>query len=104
MQGQQKLEKLWRNKTAIVVDKMSMVNLDFLATVDLYLGRAKFLHKNSSAALGRLSVVILLGDFFQFSPLIGRFLWEVPLSSHEEHGQHIWHHFADVITLTKQMR
>ena len=104
IKGQQKLEKLWRNKTAIIVDEMSMVSLDFLATVDLHLGRAKSLHENSSAVLGGLSVVIFLGDFFQFSPVTGRSLWEVPLSSHEEHGQHIWHHFTDIITLTKQMR
>ena len=85
IKGQQKLEKLWRNKTAIIVDKMSMVSLDFFATVDLYLGRAKSLYKNLSAVFGGLSIVIFLDDFFQFSPVIKRSLWEVLLSLHEEH-------------------
>ncbi len=82
---------------------MNMVSLDLFATVDLHLGIAKALHENSSTVLGRLSIVIFLDDFFQFCPVIERFLWEVPLSLHEEHGQHIWHHFTDVIILTEQI-
>lgn len=74
MQRQQKLEKLWRNKIAIVIDKMSIVNLDFVATVNLHLGRAKFLYENLSAVLGGLFVVILFGDFLQFLPITGQSL------------------------------
>ncbi len=85
VKGQQKMEKIWRNKIAVVVDEMSMINLDLLAIVNLHLSKAKALHKNSSAVLGGLPVVIFLGNFFQFSPIIGRSLWEVPLSLHEEH-------------------
>ena len=81
-----------------------MVSLDLFATLDLHLGRTRSLHKNLFAILGGLPVVIFLSDFFQFSPVTERSLWEVPLSSHEEHGQYIWHHFTDIITLTKQMR
>ena len=78
-----------------------MVSLDFLVTVDLYLGRAKSLYENLSAVLGGFSVIIFLGDFFQFLPVIERSLWELPLSLYEEHGQHIWHHFTNIITLIK---
>lgn len=70
VQGQQKLEKLWRNKTAIVVDKMSIISLNFFATVDLYLGKAKFLHKNLFAVLGGLFVIIFFNNFFQFLSII----------------------------------
>ena len=68
------MEKIWRNKIAIVVDKMSIVSLDFLTTIDLHFDKAKVLYKNSSAVLGGLPVVIFLVDFFQFSPIIGRSL------------------------------
>ncbi len=68
------MEKIWRNKIAVVVDEMSMVSLDLLATVDLHLGKAKALHENSSAVLGGLPIVIFLGEFFQFSPVTGRSL------------------------------
>ena len=98
------MEKIWYNKIAIIVNKINMVSLDLFATVDLYFGKAKALHKNSSAVLGGLSVVIFLGNFFQFSSLIERFLWEVSLSLHEKHRQYIWHHFTNVIILTEQIR
>ena len=62
-----------------------MVNLDFLVTVDLHLDKVKALHKNSSAVLGELPVVIFLGDFLQFFPIIKRFLWEVPLSLYKKY-------------------
>lgn len=64
VQVQQKLEKLWYNKTAMIVNKMSMVSLDFFVTIDLYFNKAKFLYKNLSSILDGLSVLILLGNFF----------------------------------------
>ena len=68
------MEKIWCNKIAIIVDKISIVSLDLLTTVDLYLSKAKVLYKNSSAILGRLLIVIFLGNFFQFSPITGKSL------------------------------
>lgn len=49
------------------MDYMNIVSLDILITVDLYLGKAKVLHKNLSIVLSGLSMVILFGDFFNFS-------------------------------------
>ncbi len=85
IKGQQKMEKIWQNKIVMVVDEMSIVSLDLLATIDLYLPRAKVLHKNSSLVLGGLPIIIFLSDFFQFFLVTGSSLWEVPLSSHEKH-------------------
>lgn len=59
-----KKDKNWRNKIAIIIDKMSMVRLNLLATVDLYHGKAKTLHKNLSVVLGGLIIVIFLVTFF----------------------------------------
>lgn len=56
--------------------------------MDLHLGGAISLHENLTALLSGLPVVILLDDFFQFLPVTRRSLQEVPLNSHEEHGQH----------------
>ncbi len=86
VKGQQKMEKIWRNKIAIIVDKVSMVSLDLLTTVDLYPYEIKALYKNSSTVLGGLLIVIFLDDFFQFFPIIGISLWKVPFSLYEEHG------------------
>ena len=51
-----------------------MVSLDFLAIVNLYLGRAKSLYENLSTVLGDFSVIIFFGDFFYFSSVIRRLL------------------------------
>ena len=64
VKGQQKIEKIWCNKIAVVVDKISMVSLDLFATVDLHFDKVKALHKNSSAVLNGLPNVIFLDDFF----------------------------------------
>lgn len=45
VQGQSNSEKCLYDKTTIIIDKMSMVNLDFLVTVNLYPGRTKSLYK-----------------------------------------------------------
>ena len=101
VKGQQKMEKIWRNMIAVIMDEMNMVSLDLLVTVDLHFSKAKALYENLSTVLGELPVVIFLDEFFQFSLVIRRSLWKVPLSLHKKHGQHIWHYFTDVITLTK---
>ncbi len=85
VKDQQKIEKIWRNKIVIVVDEMSIVSLDLLVTVDLHLGKAKALHKNSSAVLSELSIIIFFGDFFQFFPVTKRSLWEVTLNLDKEY-------------------
>lgn len=87
----------------MIMNKMSMVSLNFFVTIDLYFDKAKFLYENLSAILDGLSVLILLGNFFWFWPIIKQFLWKVPINSYKKHRQHIWHYFTNVIMLTKQM-
>lgn len=53
--------------------------------MNLYLGKAKILYKNSFVGLHELPIIILLGNFFQFPPLIERFLWDVSLTLHKEY-------------------
>ena len=52
---------------------------------------------------GGLPVVIVLGDFHQFSPVRAKALWQKQ-ESHEERGQQLWHMFKDVVVLDEQMR
>ncbi len=58
------MEKIWRNKIAVIVDKMSIVSLDLFVTVDFHLGKTKALYENSSAVFVELLVIIILDDFF----------------------------------------
>ena len=58
------MKKIWCNKIAVIVDEMSIVNLNFFTIIDLYLNKAKTLHKNLSVVLSELPVIIFLSDFF----------------------------------------
>ncbi len=59
---------------------------------------------NDTAVLGGLALVIVMGDFYQFSSVTGRSLWTDPVTEEEIHGKSIWNQFTSVITLTEQMR
>src|SRR5436190_23862523 len=64
----------------------------------------KNLDTNSTAVFGGLPVVIVLGDFHQFSPVRAKALWQKQESHEEERGQQLWHMFKDVVVLDEQMR
>ena len=81
-----------------------MVSLKLLATVDAQLSLAKKKSDTDMAVLGGLAIVILMGDFYQFLPVVGRPLWEKAITTDELHGKAIWNHFTSIITLTQQMR
>ena len=54
----------WREQTALIIDKISMVSLKLLATVDTQLSQAKGKPDNDTSVLGGLAIVILMGDFY----------------------------------------
>lgn len=94
----------WQNRSAVIIDEISMVSLKLLSTVDTQLSQAKGKTDNDTAILGGLALVMMMGDFYQFPPVVGRSLWNKPISRDENHGKGIWDHFTSVITLTEQMR
>lgn len=62
VKNQQKIEKIWHNKIAIVIDKINIVSLDFFATLNFYLDKTKAL--NLSVVLNKLLIIIFLSNFF----------------------------------------
>ena len=53
-----------------------MVLLNFLATVNIQLTQAKKNPDIDTAIFGGLAIVILMGDFYQFLPVVGKPLWK----------------------------
>ncbi len=51
-----------------------MVSLKLLSTVDMRLSQAKSKTNNDITVLGDLALVIIMGDFYQFPPMVGRSL------------------------------
>ncbi len=59
----------WQNRLALILDKISMVSLKLLSTVDMRLSQAKGKINNDIAVFGGLALVIVIGDFYQFPPV-----------------------------------
>ncbi len=70
----------------------------------MHLSQAKGKTNNGTAVLDGLALVIVMGDFYQFPPVVGRSLWTHPVTSEEIYGKGIWNQFTSIITLTEQMR
>lgn len=99
------LSNTWTQQTALIIDEVSMIHLNLLATIDSQLRKAKENPEDSTAFFDGLSLVVLMGDFFQFAPVGGKALWsDKKLTPTEERGKIIWSAFTSVIILTEQMR
>ena len=101
-----RVKNLWSNKTIMIVDEISMVDLSMLHTINNQCKIAKSLNRGSPDLFGGLPVVIFMGDFFQFPPINGPPLWKDPRHGNDgdSDGQMIWHRFKEVIILDQQMR
>jgi hypothetical protein len=101
-----RVKELWSNKTIMVIDEVSMVELAMLNTINNQCKIAKSLDSGSPDLFGGLPIVIFMGDFFQFPPVRGPALWRDPRDGNDDdaNGQMIWHRFTNVIMLDEQMR
>lgn len=72
-----------------MIDKISMLSLKMFATIYQQLQLAKRLAQNSTAVFGGLSLVLLLGNLYQFAPIQGHALWENAHTKIEKHGKHL---------------
>jgi hypothetical protein len=101
-----RVRKLWSKKTVMVIDEVSMTDLSMLSTINSQCKIARSLGRSSPDLFGGLPIVILMGDFHQFSPVRGQALWKEPRNGNDEdaNGRIIWHQFTDVIILDQQMR
>ena len=69
--GSHKIRGPWPQRSALIIDEISMLDLKMLATIDQQLLQAKRLSQESTAVFRRLSLVLLIGDFYQFAPITG---------------------------------
>jgi hypothetical protein len=101
-----RVRRLWSKKTIMIIDEVSMMDLSMLSTVNRQCKIAKSLDRSSQDLFGGLPIVLLMGDFYQFSPVRGPALWQDPRQGNDEHanGRLIWHRFTNIIILDQQMR
>lgn len=65
---------LCQNCLALILDKISIVSLKLLLIVDICLSQAKGKTNNHTAILVDLALVIIMGDFYLFFPVVGKSL------------------------------
>jgi len=102
----QVLKRIWSVKRLLIIDEVSMVDLAWLSRINQRCAYLKGLPDSSTQLFGGLDIVILMGDFFQFSPVNrgARALWQAPQNPAEEEGKVVWESFKDVVMLTESMR
>ena len=71
---QRTVKRPWQNRTTFIKDEISMILLKLLSTVDSQLSQVKEKKDNNTAVLGGLALVIIIEDFYQFPPIVGKFL------------------------------
>lgn len=90
IQKQQHMPKnVWQNRSFLILDEISMVSLRLLGMIDMHFCQAKRKTNNDTTVLGRLALVIIMRDFYQFPPVTRRFLWTGPVTEEEIHGKNI---------------
>jgi hypothetical protein len=99
-----RVRSLWAHKTMLIIDEISMVSSKLMDSIDKQCNIMKNLSSDSTAVFGGLPIVIVLGDFHQFSPIQAKALWQKQESNDEVRGQQLWHMFKNVILLDEQMR
>lgn len=61
--------RLWLEKTTITINEVSMVRLSILNIINAYCKSARLLNRTSIDLFDGLPMVILRGNFNQFSPV-----------------------------------
>ena len=102
----QRIQRLWSNKTIMIIDEISMMDLQTLANINRQCSIARSQESESSELFAGLPVVMFMGDFYQFPPVKGVPLWGKARDNNEDEqtGRDIWHQFTQVVILDEQMR
>lgn len=95
---------LWKGKSIMIVDEISMVSLEMLNIVNDQCNKIQALRRDSTAILGGLPIVVFMGDFHQFPPIRALPLWKTETKLEANHTRLIWHRFTNVVILDEQMR
>lgn len=80
-----------------------MIDLKLFILIEKQLQKVKGLDLYSTIVFGRLSLVVLMGDFYQFAPVLGKAFWNHPIEKKEVHKKSFWNRFRILLTLTEQM-
>ena len=84
-------------------DEINMDKLEMLSNIGKQLVKARGLSNSSMVVFSGLSIVIVMGDFYQFLFIAEHLLWGEPQTDKDHNGKTLWLSFSSVTTLTQQM-
>ena len=88
---------LWKKKTIMIIDEISMVGQTLLNTINQQCTKIRATQQDSTTILGAMPIVVFFGDFHQFPPIKAPPLWKVLEDPCTALGQLVWHWFTHVI-------
>lgn len=68
---------IWTHQSSLIIDVLSMIPLGLLAIIDKQLYKAQNAIVFLISLFDNLPLVILIGDFYQFTPLSDHALWNL---------------------------
>src|SRR5439155_17799662 len=97
----QALQSIWSQKSILIIDEISMVDQAWLGRINRQCAFLRQQEGFTTQIFGGLSIVILMGDFFQFPPVNhgAKPLWKKNNDIMNEEGKMVWERFNNVIML-----
>lgn len=71
-----KVNTLWLQYLSLIIDEISIINLKLFTSINKQLWKAKKSDISSISIFGGLSIIVLIGNFYQFTLVIGKALWD----------------------------
>lgn len=78
-----------------------MIDLKLFTLIDKQLQKARGTTMHSIFIFGELSLVVIIGNFYQFAPVLGKTLWKHLYKKEKKYGKNFWSRFISILSLTK---
>lgn len=98
------VSRIWTQQFLLIIDEVSMILFGLLAIMDKQLHKVWGAIVYSTALFSGLSLVIFMDYFYQFAPISGHVLWDLPCNEEEIHRKVLWDNFQSVWFFTKQIQ
>lgn len=86
-----------------VLFEMSMIDLLLLASIDTQLRKIKESSPDTTIIFNKLSLLILMDDFYQFTSVLRKTFWDKAIGEKELHEKSFWNRFTSILTLIEQI-
>ena len=94
-----KVHTKWLYHSFSIINKISIIGLKLLTSMDKQIQKTKVVGIDSIIVFGELSLVVLMGDFYQFMPVLVRFLEDNLVRNEKMYAKNLWDRFTLVLTL-----